>query len=111
MRTREGQYRVGIAGHGPAQLVHGAMVPTAQRDQVVQVREPTVGPMLNVVDVRELRVPAAGEPTPPVTPIDLHTLHGCRIPPDPTLIHDRPVPTLNGEIHSGVTRQPPDDLD
>ena len=110
VRARERQHGVGVPRYGPPQLVHRTVVPTAERDQVVQVRQPTVGPVLNVVDVRELRVAAPREPTALVPPVDLHPLHHRRIPPDPPLIEDRPLPILHGEIHVGVAGQSPDDL-
>ena len=86
------------------------MVPSAQRGQVVQVRQPTVGPVLNVVHVRELRVAAPRKTAALVPPLDLHALHHRRITPNPALVEDRPIAILDREVHVGIAGQTPYDL-
>ena len=106
VRAFEGQHRVGITRDGPAQLVHGSMVPVAQRDQIVQVRQAPIGPVLDVMDVRELRVGAAREAAALVTPVDLHPLHRGRIPPGSPLAQDRTLRILHGQVDVSVAGQP-----
>ena len=86
------------------------MVPTAQRDQVVEVRQATIDPMHDVVDVGELGVAAAGEATALVPAIDFHPLHRSGIPAGPPLIQDRPFRILHGEIDLGVADEAADHL-
>ena len=86
------------------------MVPTAQRDQVVEVRQSTIDPMHDMVDVGELGVAATGESTALVPAIDFHPLHRSGIPAGPPLIQDRPFRILHGEIHVGVAGESTDNL-
>jgi hypothetical protein len=83
---------------------------TAQGDQVVQIRQPTIGPMLQVMDVGELAIGTAGHPTSLVPSGDLDPLCRRRIPTSPSLVEDVPLRTLDREGHPRITRQAPGNL-
>src|ERR1700728_5099750 len=61
-RTSEGQLHVGVARDFPPELVNGPVVLVAQLDQVVEIGRPTIDPVSDVVQVRELDMGASGEP-------------------------------------------------
>ena len=67
--------------------------------------------MLDVVDLGELVVGAAGESTALVPAVDLDPLRRGGISARPTLFEDGPVTSLDRQDDLGVAREPPRDLD
>ena len=59
-----------------AALMHGAVMETAQRDEVRQFRCAAIGPMVDVVAVDVSHVPASGEHTAPVARFERATQRG-----------------------------------
>lgn len=83
----------------------------AERDEIVEIRFATASPMSDVVRIGELGVRAAWESTALVPPLELYPLRHSRITPDPSLVQNRTIPSLDAEDDLRVARQPPCDLD
>ncbi len=110
MRAGEDQHGVGVTREIPSQLVNGPVVPLAERDQVLKISRTTLGPVADMVDIREFGEGAAREPAALVSPGDLDPLSHRRIPAGPPLVENRTILALDGEHHIGVTDQPASDL-
>jgi len=85
-------------------------MPVTQCDEVVEVRLAATDPVEDVVDVREFGEAASREPAPLVPAGYLNPLSHGRITPSTTLVEDGAVPSLHGEHHVGIARQPASDL-
>ena len=109
-RAHERHLSIRIAPHRPAEFVHGIVVPTAQRDEVVEIGQTTLGPMFHVMDVGELAIGAAGNATPFVPAADLDPLRHRRFPSGPSLVEDGSIGTFDRQRHPGITGQPASNL-
>jgi hypothetical protein len=88
MGTFESHNLVGIPPHCPTHLMHGVVMPPAQRDEVGEIRLPTKHPRHNVVYLREVHEPTTREPTTFVSTRDLDALRHGRTSAYPFLIEN-----------------------
>ena len=108
--ARKPDLGVRVTGRSPPQLVDGVVVSATERQEIGQIGCATLGPVLDVVDVGEFVVGAAGESTTLVPAVDLDALRCRGISARPTLFENGPVASLDGQDHLGVAREPSRDL-
>ncbi len=105
MRPLEGHDAIGAPFHRPAQLMHRMVMPSAQCEEIGEVRLAAQLPRHHVVDLREVGESAARESATFVSAIDLDALSPRRTSSCSFLVENRSVLSLQREDDLGVAGQ------
>ena len=105
VRALERHQFIGVTPDRPAELVHGPVMTTTQRDEIRLIRLAPGDPRDHVVHLGEVGEAATGKSTPLVPSGDLSPLGDRRAPAHALLIEDAAVTPFQREHHLGVARQ------